>query len=360
LAVQDRHLLSSSKANQSTNQAGMPPIRVGLFGAGYWGTNIGRVLNQTPGALLVACVDPMPEAHERVSRQYQQVRGYLSGDPVWDQVDAVALATPLPSHYALAREALSRGKHVFIEKPITETSAQADELVRLAADGGLVLMSGHTFAYSPAVHKVKEQIASGALGNLHYITLSRVNLGRFQRDTDVRWDLAAHDISLLLYWLDEMPVRAASFGRCCVGHEVSDVAFVWLQFPSGVVASIEVSWLSPQKMRRACVSGSRRMLIYDDIEPSEKIKIYDRGVELQQPQNFGEFLLNYRMGDMVAPYLGTVEPLAQELEHFIACIREQKRPVTDGAFGANVVRVLEMAMANQPLRLPTLAASTLR
>lgn len=352
--------MSSTKANQGANQAGMPPIRVGLFGAGYWGANIARVLNQTAGAALVACVDPSAEAHERVTRQYHQVRGYANGDAVWDQVDAVALATPLPSHYGLAREALSRGKHVFIEKPITETSAQADELVRAAAEGGLVLMSGHTFAYSPAVHKVKDQIATGALGDLHYITLSRVNLGRYQRDTDVRWDLAAHDISLLLYWLDEMPVRAASFGRCCIGGEFSDVAFVWLQFPSGVVASIEVSWLSPQKMRRACVIGSRRMLIYDDIEPSEKIKIYDRGVELQQPRDFGEFLLNYRMGDMVAPYLGSVEPLAQELEHFITCIREKKRPVTDGVFGANVVRVLEMAMANQPLALPKLAAISTR
>jgi len=188
---------------------------------------------------------------------------------------------------------------------------------------------------------VKNLIRDGTLGDIHYISLSRVNLGLYQKDVDVIWDLAVHDLSILLYWLDEMPVWGSSFGRACVQKNKNDVAFIWLQFPSGVVASIEISWLSPQKMRRTSIVGSKRMVLYDDTEPSEKIKIYDRGVALKVPESFGEHQLTYRLGDMVAPSLSNVEPLLVEIEHFVECSRSGQRPYTDGAFGLKVVQILE-------------------
>ena len=180
------------------------------------------------------------------------------------------------------------------------------------------------------------------MGDLYYISLSRVNLGLYQKDVDVVWDLAVHDISILLYWLGEVPFRGASFGRSCVQREKRDVAFLWLEFPSGVIASNEVSWLSPQKMRRTCVVGTKRMVVYDDTDPLEKLKIYDRGVEFHQPQSFGEFQLSYRMGDMRAPYLGNAEPLVREVGHFVSCVETGAQPLTCGEFGAQVVEALEL------------------
>ena len=324
-------------------------IRVGLIGAGYWGPNLARVLNQTAKCELVACTEPDLGRLQRITRQYPAVKGHASTESMWETVEAVAIATPISTHFPIAQEALERGKHVFVEKPLAATSAEAEELAAIAEERGLTLMTGHTFAYSPAVRKVKEQIESGALGDLSYITLSRVNLGLYQKDVDVIWDLAVHDISILLYWLNETPVAGASFGRACVQRHKNDVAFLWLEFPSGVIASIEISWLSPQKMRRTCVVGSKRMIVYDDTEPSEKVRIYDRGVEFHQPENFGEFQLSYRLGDMLAPNLSNVEPLLVEMEHFLDCVRTGARPITDGRFGANVVRVLELVNRNRVL-----------
>jgi predicted dehydrogenase len=322
-------------------------IRAGLIGAGYWGPNLARVLGQTESCQFTAVVDLDAQQVGKITRQHPSAAGFQSTEGMWEHVDAVLVATPISTHYKVAREALERGKHVFVEKPIAHTSVLADELVQLASAKGLTLMSGHTFAYSPAVRKVREQIESGALGELLYVSLSRVNLGLYQKDVDVIWDLAVHDVSILLYWLGESPVAGACFGRACVQAEKSDVAYIWLQFPSGVIANIEVSWLSPQRMRRTAVVGSRRMIVYDDTEPSEKIKIYDRGVILREPHTFGEFQLTYRNGDMLAPNLSNVEPLRVEVEHFFECIESRQRPLTDGVFGANVVRVLEMVAANR-------------
>ncbi len=208
---------------------------------------------------------------------------------------------------------------------------------------GLTLMSGHTFIYSPPVVRIKNLIDSGALGDLHYISFSRVNLGLYQKDVDVIWDLAVHDVSILLYWLGQDPVQAFSFGRSCIQESKYDVAFLSFRFASGVIASVEVSWLSPQKMRRTCLVGSERMVVYDDTEPSEKVKIYDRGVTLHPPGTFGEFQFTYRTGDMVAPSLENTEPLLTEIEHFLDCIKTGETPRTDGQFGAAVVRAVEMA-----------------
>ena len=319
-------------------------IKVGLIGLGYWGPNLARVLQQTPECDFTCCCDVDPRRLERTTRQYPQLKAYRAATDLLDaNIDAVLIATPISTHYELARQALARGKHAFVEKPLADNSSRATELMTLAKRGNRVLMTGHTFIYSPAVTKIRELIASGALGTIHYISFSRVNLGLYQKDVDVVWDLAVHDISILLYWLDDFPVDASCFGRSCVQESKCDVAFLWFRFRSGLVASCEVSWLSPQKMRRTCVVGSERMVVYDDTEPSEKIKVYDRGVVVHAPDTFGEFQLTYRMGDMVSPNLDNREPLANEIEHFLQCIVTGATPRTDGRFGADVVKALEMA-----------------
>jgi predicted dehydrogenase len=320
--------------------------RVGLIGFGYWGPNLARVLCQSTSCQFVACCDRDPRNLDRALRAYPQVRGFRDPSEMWDSVDAVVVATPISTHYTIACEALSRGKHVLVEKPIAHGASYAQELVSLADRNGCVLMTGHTFIYSPAVMKVKQLIESDALGDLYYLSLSRVNLGLYQKDVDVIWDLAVHDISILIYWLENMPTGGSAFGRCCVQQNKNDVAFLWFQFPGGVIASIEVSWLSPQKMRRTTLIGSKRMILYDDTEPADKVKVYDRGVSLQAPQSFGEFQLTYRTGDMVAPHVGNREPLLSEVEHFVECIESGKTPRTDGRFGLRVVEALEMVSSN--------------
>ncbi|MEO6924537.1 MAG: Gfo/Idh/MocA family oxidoreductase, partial [Bryocella sp.] len=303
-------MTSATPQNSSDPQ----PLRVGHVGLGYWGPNIVRVLSTSSTCQLAGLCDLSAAHLSRFAGLYPGVPTYQDFQQLLDSdVEAVTIATPISTHYELARRALMSGKHVFVEKPLSHTSGHARKLVALAAEKGLTLFTGHTFIYSPAVIKVKEMIDAGELGDLHYISLSRVNLGLYQKDVDVVWDLAVHDISILLYWLNESPIRGASFGRACVQNQKRDVAFLWFEFPSGLVASNEISWISPQKMRRTCVVGSRRMVVYDDTDPNEKLKVYDRGVDFKNPETFGEFQLSYRIGDMHAPYLGNAEPLALEM-----------------------------------------------
>ena len=336
--------------------------KIALIGMGYWGPNLARVLNQSQKCDFVAACDVNPQNLKKITRQYPSVRGYSNFDDVLaSDVDAVAIATPISTHYSLAKRAIQAGKHVFVEKPLAHTATFARELVQLAADRKRTLFTGHTFIYSPAVIKVKEMIDSGHLGDVHYISLSRVNLGLYQKDVDVVWDLAVHDISILLYWLGEMPVKGASFGRACVQQDKRDVAFLWLEFPSGVVASNEISWLSPQKMRRTCVIGSKRMIVYDDMDPSEKVKVYDRGVDFVQPETFGEFQLTYRMGDIHTPHLDNAEPLLKEIEHFVHCLETGDQAITSGAFGAQVVEVLELVdRTNLSMQQPKFSVATVK
>jgi predicted dehydrogenase len=320
-------------------------IRIGLIGLGYWGPNLARVLNQSSRCEFTACCDLDTAKVEKITKHYPNLQGFDSFEDLLDaDVDAIVIATPISTHHELASRALRRGKHVFVEKPLADSSVKSRELVELAQTLGRTLMTGHTFVYSPPVVRVKELIDSGELGSLHYLSFSRVNLGLYQKDVDVVWDLAVHDVSILFYWIGEFPSRACSFGRSCVQKSKRDVAYLWFQFPSGTVASCEVSWLSPHKMRRTCVVGSKRMITYDDTEPSEKVKIYDRGVSLRTPETFGEFQLTYRMGDVLSPYLANSEPLLLEIEHFIECIETNRTPRTDGQFGANVVAAIEMAV----------------
>lgn len=319
-------------------------IKVGLVGFGYWGPNLARVISQIPQCRLTACCDADPQRLEKIAPQYPGAQIFQDFDALLDSdVDAVAIATPIATHYGLARRALLRAKHVLVEKPLADSSARAHELVELAHYAQRTLMTGHTFVYSPPVVKIKELIKSGSLGEIKYLSFSRVNLGLYQKDVDVVWDLAVHDVSILLYWLEESPIRACSFGRSCVQKCKRDVASLWFQFASGPVAWCEVSWLSPEKMRRTCVVGSKRMVVYDDTEPSEKVRVYDRGVNARSPENFGEFQLTYRIGDMVAPTLSNIEPLQIEMEHFIHCAETGATPRTNGKFSTDEVSAVELA-----------------
>lgn len=325
-------------------------IKIGLVGLGYWGANLARVLHESQRCVLEACSDVDSQKVERIAHRYPGIHKFQSATDLLDsEVDAVVIATPIASHYSLACQALTSGKHVLVEKPLANSSRDALALVALANEVGRTLMTGHTFLFSPAVVNVKELIDAGKLGDLRYISSSRLNLGLYRNDVDVVWDLAVHDVSILLYWLEDFPVQAFSFGRACLTPKKQDVAFLWFQFASGCIASCEVSWLSPQKMRRTCVVGSERMVVYDDTDPNEKVKIYNKGVTLHEPRNFGEFQLSYRVGEMVAPALDNAEPLAAEIDHFLCCIEAGKKPRSDGAFGAQVVRAVEMATNGTPV-----------
>ena len=255
----------------------------------------------------------------------------------------MAIATPVNTHFSIAQSALQNGKHVFVEKPFTFSSSEANQLIELAEEKGLTLMVGHTFEYSPPVVKIGELISEGVLGDIYFISSSRVNLGLHRKDVSVIWDLASHDFSILFSWLKAAPLRITAIGKDYVQKGIPDVAFINMEFPSGCVAHVEVSWLAPSKLRRTAVIGSEKMLVYDDTEVMEKVKIYDKGVDYKEPGTFGEFQLSYRAGDIVSPRLDNYEPLGVEVTHFFDCIRTGKRPKTDGVSGLRVVQALEAA-----------------
>lgn len=337
---------------------------VALVGHGYWGPNLLRNYMEIRGVEVKMLCDLRPEALKKAETRYPTLTTTTQYEAVMtdEAIEAVVIATPISTHYALARAALLAGKHVFVEKPMTSSSAEARELMRLAAAEDLVLMVGHTFVFSPPVRKVKEIIASGQLGEVRFVTSSRVNLGLHQKDASVVWDLAPHDLSILYYWLEESAESVNVTGRGCISCDIPDVAFINLRFPSGIVALVDVAWLSPVKLRRSVVVGSERMLIYDDTEAVEKVKVYDAGADLKDPSNFGEFQLSYRTGDIVAPKLDGTEPLFAEASHFLACISSHQQPITDGLAGLQVVASLEAAERSlrnggveQCIRVPEMA-----
>ena len=318
---------------------------VALVGYGYWGPNLLRNYMELPGATVKWVCDSRPEALTKAAARYPTVQSTTDFDEILadPEVDAVLLATPISSHFGLAKAALLGGKHVFVEKPMTSSSADSAELVRLARAQGLTLMVGHTFVYSPPVRKVKELIDAGELGDVYFVTSSRVNLGLHQRDVSVVWDLAPHDLSILQYWLGEAPQSVSVVGRACINPSTPDVAFINLRFRSGIVAELQVAWLSPVKLRRTMIVGSKKMLLYDDTESVEKVKIFDHGVDFKDPETFGEYQLSYRTGDILAPKIGSVEPLHVEATHFIECCETGCRSITDGLAGLVVVASLEAA-----------------
>jgi predicted dehydrogenase len=320
------------------------PVRVGAVGCGYWGPNIIRNLADVPGFELRSICDADPSQLEPVAARYPAATATTRVEDLLDDpnIDAIYVATPVSTHYALVKLALLAGKHVLVEKPIATTVETAEELVKLAAEQRRTLMVGHTFVFSPPVRKVKELIDARQIGPIHYVETTRVNLGLFQKDVSVLWDLGPHDVSILLYWLDEVPTTVVARGRSFHGDGLDDVAFLTLEFPSGILAQVQISWLAPSKLRRTTVVGRQRMVVYDDLEPVEKVKVYDRGVD-RQPASFGEFQMTYRSGDILSPRLDTTEPLRIECEHFLECIRTGREPDTSARSGVDVVRVIQAA-----------------
>jgi predicted dehydrogenase len=317
------------------------PVRIGVAGLGYWGPNLVRVLHELPEAEVVAVCELEPEKLAKVTRRYPNVRaatsydGLLAGD-----VDAVAIATPVSSHYPLAREALEAGKHVLVEKPIAGSLREAEMLVAAAAERQLTLMPAHTFLYSPPVNTVRELIKSGELGEIYFISTSRVNLGLHQSDVSVVWDLGPHDFSILRYWLEEAPSEVSAVTRSCVVPGTPDVAFVNLRFPSGAVAHAELSWLAPSKLRRTAIVGSRKMVVYDDTS-TEPVRVFDSGADVPDPETFGEYKLTYRTGDIVSLKIDPTEPLALQLADFCRSIRSGTAPRSSTDVGLSVIRVIE-------------------
>lgn len=325
-------------------------VGIAAVGCGYWGPNVIRNLAELPGFNLLRVCDADPHRLQTVAQRHPGAEPTRSVADVLDdpRVQAVYLATPVSTHYELVRRALLAGKHVLVEKPIATTVEQADELADIAARSGLTLMVGHTFVFSPPVRKVKELITSGQVGEIYYIETTRVNLGLFQKDVSVLWDLAPHDLSILTYWLDETPISVSARGRSYHGETLEDVAFLTVEFPSRVLAQIQVSWLAPSKLRRTSIVGRQRMVVYDDLEPVEKVKVFDRGVE-REPTSFGEFQLSYRSGDILSPRLDTTEPLRAECAHFLRCIETGQEPDTGARGAAEIVRVIQAA--EQSMRL---------
>jgi predicted dehydrogenase len=317
-------------------------VRFAVIGLGYWGPNLARVLHELPGADVVAVFDVRVESCSGIVDRYPNVRAARSYEEVLenDAIDAVAIATPVSTHYDLAAAALRAGKHVFVEKPLAASSEQAADLIDLARRSELTLMPGHTFLYSPPVNLSCELIRTGQLGDIYFISTSRVSLGLHQPDVSVVWDLGPHDFSILRYWLDEMPTRVSAWSRGCIIESVPDVAFVNLEFPSGTIAHVELSWLAPSKLRRTAIVGSRKMVVYDDTSV-EPIRIFDSGADVPDPETFGEFRLTYRAGDIVSPRVDVTEPLQLELADFCQSLVAGYEPRSSTELGLDVIRIVE-------------------
>ena len=332
-------------------------MRIAVIGYGYWGPNLLRNFAEIDGVEVRWCADARADRRALVKKRYPTVQVTADPDEIFNDraVDGVVIATPVFSHHALARKALVAGKHVLVEKPMTRTVAEGEELRELADQKGLVLMVDHTFIYTSAVRKMKEIIDVGELGDLHYFDSVRVNLGLFQHDVDVIWDLAPHDLSILTHLIDERPRYVSAAGADHTGGGNSDVAYLTLHYDNSFIAHSHVNWLSPVKVRRILIGGSRRMLVYDDTEPSEKVRVYDRGVRITTEESIHRTLIDYRTGDMWAPKLELREALAVECEHFVECVRFDKMSLSNAIKGLQIVRLLEAAsksLAADGARIP--------
>jgi predicted dehydrogenase len=315
-------------------------VRVGVAGLGYWGPNLARNFALLPGAELRWLCDGSPVALERQAARYPGTRvtddlDDLLGDP---ELDAVVLATPVPTHAALATRVLEAGKHCFVEKPLALTASDAERAVDAARRGDRILMVGHLLQYHPGVNLLKEIATSGELGDIHYIYGNRLNLGQLRSDENALWSLGAHDVSVLLHLADEEPYEMQARGESYMREGVEDVVFGFLRFPSGVAAHLHLSWLDPHKERRFTVVGSRKMATFDDMDPERKVTVYDKGFD-QKADTYGEYIT--RSGDIWSPRVPNDEPLRLECQHFLECVREHRTPISDGESGLRVVRVLE-------------------
>jgi predicted dehydrogenase len=320
-------------------------VRVGVVGLGYWGPNLARNLAAIPGCEVSWLCDASEDARARLERLFPVARstdviGELLDDP---QLDAVVLATPVPTHSELAVAALQAGKHCFVEKPLATTAADAERAVQAAEEAGRTLMVGHLLEYHPAVARLKELVDGGELGELFYVYGNRLNLGKLRADENALWSLGAHDVSVALHLIGEEPQECLAQGASYVREGVQDVVFCYLRFPSGIVAHLHLSWLDPHKERRLTVVGSRRMATFDDMLIEGKLTIYDKGFD-EDTRSWGEYIA--RSGDTFSPRIPNLEPLRIECEHFVECVRTGQRPRSDGASGLRVVRVLERLQAS--------------
>ena len=323
-------------------------IRIGVIGYGYWGPNLVRNCFETSG-MQVACVsDLRADRLTLVGSRYPSIQTTqnfreLIEDP---SIDAVAIATPVTTHYDLALYALQEGKHVLVEKPLASNTDQVQHLMDLAQKRNLVLMVDHTFVYTGAVRKIRELVDSGTLGDIYYYDSVRVNLGLFQHDVNVLWDLAVHDLSIMDYVLPFRPCAVSATGLSHVPGGPENIAYLTLFFEGSQIAHIHANWLAPVKLRRTLIGASRKMIVYDDLEQSEKIKVYDKGITLnnqQNPEKLYQLLVGYRTGDMLAPQIDVSEALRREIDHFADCIQQQKEPTTGGNSGLRVVEILQAA-----------------
>jgi predicted dehydrogenase len=321
-------------------------INIGVVGCGYWGPNLIRNFRSLPGCYVKLACDADPKRLAYVRQLYPEIKPVSDFDELIKdpEIHATCIATPVWTHFELAKKSIEAGRHTFVEKPLASNASQCRELVDLADRRGLILMTGHTFIYSTPVRRIKEIIKAGDIGKILYISSQRMNLGLFQTDINTAWDLAPHDISIILYIL-EMPVTSVNCqGKAHINIGIEDVTNMSLMFSNGEFASIQNSWLDPNKVRRMTFVGSRRMILYDDNEPLEKIKIYDKRVEVPPHYDtFAEFHYSYHYGDMYAPYIKQVEPLKVQCEHFLDCIRTGQEPLSSGLDGLHVVEVLEAA-----------------
>jgi predicted dehydrogenase len=320
-------------------------VRVALVGVGYWGEKVLRNLVALLGPRDVVAVDVRAERRRWVGDLYpgMRVEPSLEEALVDDEVVGSVIATPVESHVGLARQALEAGRHVLVEKPLGTSTAEAHAVAQLGADRHLKVMVGHTFLFSPRVEVLTSSVRQGRIGTVNYVTTSRLNLGLYRSDTNVIWDLAPHDFSIVFHVLDEYPALVQTMAQSSDRTNVPDVAFINLSFPSGAIASVTVSWRAPRKVRNTVVVGDRGMIVYDDTQPDEPVKLYDRGVVRPESASFGENQLTYRYGDTVSPHVSAQEPLLLELRHFLECIEHDEESRSDGWFGLEVVRALEAA-----------------
>lgn len=318
-------------------------MKVVVIGAGYWGPNLIRnFLSLDEVETVVAC-DTDDARLAKMRKQFHGIETSSNHNEIIarSDIDIVVIATPVSTHHVIAKAALENGKHVFIEKPMTSSIAEAEELIELAEKKNLKLFVDHTFIYTGAVRKMKEVITSGRLGEIYYFDSVRVNLGLFQHDVNVIWDLAPHDLSICDYLLDQQPVAVSAVGSCHVGNDLEDIAYLTLEFENNLIAHFHVNWLAPMKIRKTLIGGTKSMIVYDDNEASEKVKIYDKGIDVTTREGVYDTLVQYRTGDMLSPKLDQTEALAEGTRHFIDCVLNNKTPITDGHAGLNVVRVLE-------------------
>jgi predicted dehydrogenase len=331
-------------ARRGADGAEQAAVNVGVVGLGYWGPNLVRNFQDLEAAEITWMCDRRPGLLKRLGRRYPAVQTTVDLDEMLadDTLEAIAIATPVSTHYDVAMRALAAGKHVFVEKPLAHSTEHAEAMIDAAALHGLVLMPGHTFLYSPPVNLVHDLIRSGELGDIYFISMSRVNLGMHQSDVSVIWDLAPHDFSILLYWLGGPPSQITGISRACVIPGQSDVAFINCEFDSGTIVHLELAWLAPSKLRRTAVVGSKKMVIYDD-GSNEPVKVFDSGIALPNPSSFGTHQLTYRTGDIVSPHIEAVEPISLQLADLCRAIRTGETPRSSAQLGLEVVGMIEAA-----------------